>query len=45
MNRATMPYDYYIVEYEQRNMNEYLTVSARGVTFLTDGENEFYTRE
>jgi endonuclease I len=45
MNRGEMPYEYYIVEYENRNRQEYLTVSKRGVTFHTGGEGDFYTRE
>lgn len=45
MNRGQLPYDYQIVEYEQRNRLEYLTVSIRGITFYSYGETDFYTRE
>lgn len=45
MNRRERPYDYFIVEYEQRNRLEYLTVSIRGITFYSHGESEFYTRD
>ena len=43
MNRRSLPYSYYIVEYENRNRAEYLTVSLRGITgFKEDEEDEFY---
>lgn len=46
MNRRQLPYSYYIVDYEDRNRAEYLTVSLRGITSFKEGEDsEFYTNK
>ena len=43
MNRRDQPYSFYIVDYDDRNDAEYLTVSLRGISYYKDDENEFYT--
>ena len=45
MNRGEMPYSYYIVEYENVNRDEFLTVSLRGVSIYKNEEAEFTTVE
>lgn len=43
MNRKAAPYSFYIVDYDDRDKEEYLTVSLRGITYYKEEENEFYT--
>jgi hypothetical protein len=47
MNRGPRPYSFYIVDYDSRNLEEYLTVSLRGVTYHKiedeEAEDEFFT--
>lgn len=43
MNRKELPYSFYIVDYEDRNREEFLTVSLRGITHYREGEDEFYS--
>lgn len=45
MNRGQLPYSYEIVDYEDVNHDEFLTVSLRGVSIYKDGESEFTTAE
>ena len=45
MNRGELPYSYYIVEYEDRNPNEYLTVSLRGIAEIKGEDEEFFTKK
>jgi hypothetical protein len=44
LNRNSHPYDYQIVTYSQRNQNEYMTISSKGVTLYHDKDAEFLTK-
>ena len=45
LNKCWHPYDLKIVEFDQRNPQEYFTISARGITHYINGEQEFMTIE
>lgn len=45
LNRQSHPYDYKIVEFNSRNPNEYMTISARGITHFYKDEVYFMTIE
>jgi hypothetical protein len=32
LNKFSNPYDYRIVDFNERNLNEYMTISCKGVT-------------
>ena len=41
LNRQTHPYDLKIVDFNEKNKNEYITISARGITHFVQGEAIF----
>ena len=41
LNRFNHAYDWRIVEFDKKNENEYMTISARGITKYVKGEIEF----
>jgi len=45
LNRQTHPYDLKIVDFNEKNKNEYITISARGITHFVQGEAIFQTIE
>ncbi|EGR31243.1 hypothetical protein IMG5_115030 [Ichthyophthirius multifiliis] len=45
LNRQSNPYDFKIVDFNQRNPREYMTISVRGITHFIDNEAEFKTIE
>ena len=45
MNKKEGPYDWEIVEFEKRNMNEYMVISKRGLTKYLGKEVEFINFE
>lgn len=45
LNKCSNPYDFKIVEFDDRNKTEYMTISARGITHFIDDEATFKTIE
>ncbi|CAD8076520.1 unnamed protein product [Paramecium sonneborni] len=45
LNKRDHAYDYEIVEFEDRNVKEYMTISARGITYYQNEEATFLTIE
>lgn len=43
LNRGDNSYDWNIVEYKDKNENEYITMSSRGVIHFQHGSSEFLT--
>ncbi len=43
LNKKSHAYDFYIVEFDKRNLKEYMTISKRGITHYQDGVGEFMT--
>jgi len=41
LNRRNHAYDYKIVDYDKRNKNEYMTISARGITHYVENVGDF----
>ena len=41
LNRRNHAYDYKIVDYDKRNLKDYMTISARGITHYVDNVGEF----
>jgi len=41
LNRRNHAYDYKIVDYDKRNKDEYMTISARGITHYVDNVGDF----
>jgi dynein heavy chain len=38
LNKCGNPYEFKIVEFDERNPEEYMTISARGITHFLDDE-------
>lgn len=45
LNKCEQPYDFKIVEFEERDPREYMTISARGITHFLDDDATFLTIE
>lgn len=45
LNKRDNAYDYEIVEFEDRNIKEYMTISSRGITYYQNEETTFLTIE
>lgn len=43
LNRQSHPYDLKIVDFNEKNKNEYITISARGIKHFNKGEHYFQT--
>lgn len=43
LNKNQNSYDWQIVEFHDRNPQEYMTISSRGVTHFYNGQSEFIT--
>lgn len=45
LNKRDHAYDYQIVEFEDRNPKEYMTISAKGITYFQNDDATFLTIE
>jgi dynein heavy chain len=45
LNKQSHAYDFKIVDFDERNKQEYMTISARGITHFVGGEATFMTIE
>ncbi|CAK92427.1 unnamed protein product (macronuclear) [Paramecium tetraurelia] len=45
LNKRDHAYDYQIVEFEDRNQKEYMTISAKGITYFQNDDATFLTIE
>ncbi len=43
LQRCGQPYDFKVVEFDNKNAEEYMTISARGITHFVEGEGNFLT--
>ncbi len=45
LNKCGNPYEFKIIEFDERNPSEYMTISARGITHFLDDDATFLSIE